>query len=282
MTSKKTLNAQNLEALGARRLAELLIEIIAGDPASKRRLRLELAGQVGPAAVVQEVRKCLAMIARSRSFVDWQNRRALVDDLETQRRAIVKQVAKRDPVAGLELMWRFLALASSVFERCDDSSGEVSDVFYRAVSDFGEIAVKAKIDPKTLAGDAFRAITHNDYGQYDPLIGALAPALAQEGLEHLKQNVIALSKEAHSKPSDRERRQIGFGSDGPIYADEVDKQFRSSTVRQTLMEIADVQGDVDTYIVLANMTSNPERCRVSLRKSSAGYSQQTGQTTPGG
>jgi len=37
---KKTLNAKNLEALGAERLAELLIEISAGSAAAKRRLRL--------------------------------------------------------------------------------------------------------------------------------------------------------------------------------------------------------------------------------------------------
>ena len=248
MASKKTLNAANLEALGARRLAELLIEISTGDAAAKRRLRLELAGEESPASVAREIRKRLATIARSRSFVDWQDRRTLIEDLETQRRAIIEKVAKGNPVEGLELMWRFLALAGSVFERCDDSSGTVSDVFHRAVSDLGEIAVSAKPDPKTLAADALRALTQNDYGQYDPLIGVLAPVLGQEGLGHLKQRVIALSKEPVPKADHHERREIGYGSDGPVYADELDEQFRSSTVRLALMEIADVQGDVDAYI----------------------------------
>ncbi|WP_176559504.1 DUF6880 family protein, partial [Rubellimicrobium roseum] len=44
MAAKTTLNAKNLEALGAPRLAELLIELSTGDAAAKRRLRLELAG----------------------------------------------------------------------------------------------------------------------------------------------------------------------------------------------------------------------------------------------
>ena len=248
MASKKTLNVKNLEALGARRLAELLIEISTGDAAAKRRLRLELAGEEGPAAVAQELRKRLVTIARSRSFVDWQNRRALVDDLETQRRAIVGQVAKRDPVDGLDLMWRFLMLAGSVFERCDDSNGTVSDIFRCAAADLGKIAASARPDPKTLAEDAFRALTQNDYGQYDPLIGVLAPALGQEGLEHLKQRVIALSKEPVPKPDDHDRREIGYGSGGPVYADELVEQSRRNTVRLALMEIADAQGDVDAYI----------------------------------
>ena len=89
MTSKNTLNAKNLEALGAERLAELLIEISRGNGAAKQRLRLALAGAQSPGEVAKEVRKRLTTIARSRSFVDWQNRRTLVEDLETQRRAIL-------------------------------------------------------------------------------------------------------------------------------------------------------------------------------------------------
>src|SRR5579862_8097939 len=103
MPSSKTLNVRNLVELGADRLAELLVEISSGNPAAKRRLRLELAGVQSSDEVAKEIRKRLTTIARSRSFVDWQNRRALVDDLETQRRAIVDQVAKPDPAEALEL-----------------------------------------------------------------------------------------------------------------------------------------------------------------------------------
>jgi len=112
VASRKTLNARNLEALGAQRLAELLIEVSTANAAVKRRLRLELAGAQSPSDVSKEVRKRLATIARSRSFIDWQNRRTLVEDLESQRRAIVNQVAKADLAEALELTWRFMALCS--------------------------------------------------------------------------------------------------------------------------------------------------------------------------
>jgi hypothetical protein len=111
MASKTTLNRSNLEALGAERLAELLIEISQGSATIKRRLRLELAGTESPIALGKEIRKRLTTIARSRTFVDWQNRKALVDDLEAQRRAIV-QLASRLPGDGLDLMWQFLDLAN--------------------------------------------------------------------------------------------------------------------------------------------------------------------------
>jgi hypothetical protein len=248
MGSKKTLNGSNLEALGARRLAELLMEISAGNAAAKRRLRLELAGAENPAEVAKQIRKRLTTIGRSRSFVDWQNRKSLVDDLETQRRAIVDQVAKSNPAEGLELMWRFLELANSVFERCDDSSGTVIGGFHAACNDLGDIARSAKSDPKNLADHAFRALIKNDYGQFDGLIVALTPALGQEGLEQLKQRMIALSEEPVRRPADKERQVIGWGSSGPMYADDLAEHSRVSTVRLALKEIADAQGDVDAYV----------------------------------
>ena len=60
MASKKTLNESNLEALGAKRLAELLIEISAGNAAAKRLLRLELAGAESPRALAKEIRERLS------------------------------------------------------------------------------------------------------------------------------------------------------------------------------------------------------------------------------
>ena len=248
MTSKKTLNATNLEALGAERLAALLMEVSQGNAAIKRRLRLELVSTESPAELGKEIRKRLATIARSRAFVDWQNRKGLVDDLEAQRRAIVDTVAPRFPGEALELVWRFLELARSVFERSDDSSGTIAAVFRAALGDLGEIAQAARPDPKQLADQAFRALVQNDYGQYDDLIQVLRPALGPVGLEHLKQRMVALSAEPVRKPAAQERQVVGWASTGPIHADEVAERSRVSTVRLALRDIADAQGDVDAYV----------------------------------
>ncbi len=240
-----SLNAKNLEALGAARLAGLLIEVSKGDAAIKRRLRLELAG---PAEVGREIGKRLTSIARARSFVDWQKRKAFVADLETQRCAIFEQVAKNDPAEALDLLWRFMALANSVFERSDDRSGTIVGVFHAACEDLGDLASTAKADPKRLAERAFRALTENDYGQYDGLIQGLEPALRTAGLDHLKQLFVDLSEEVLPKPTDEDREVIGWGSSGPLYADDYAERRRDSTVHMALQQIADAQGDVDAFI----------------------------------
>jgi hypothetical protein len=221
MAAKTTLNAKNLEALGAERLAALLIEVSTGDAAIKRRLRLELAGAQSPKEVAREVRKRLTSIARSRSFVDWQTRKALVNDLETQRRAIIDKVAPEDPAEALDLMWRFTELAGSVFDRCDDSSGTVIGVFHDACADLAAIAAAARPDPAALADRVFAAIQDNGYGQYDDLIRQVAPALGPDGLGHLKARVAELSKAPVPTPATRDRRVIGYGAGGPLYADDV-------------------------------------------------------------
>ena len=248
MASKTTLTAKNLEALGAERLAELLIEISTGDAAIKRRLRLELAGAASPAEAAREVRKRLASIARGRSFIDWEKRKAFVADLATQRRAIIEQVAKDDPGEALDLLWQFTALAGPVFERCDDSSGTVIGEFHAACHDLAEIAAAARPDPRALADRTFTAITANGYGEYDGLITLLVPALGPDGIEHLKARVKELARTPVAVPSDKDRRMIGWASSGPIYADQVARSGRDITVQLALEAIADAQGDVDGFI----------------------------------
>ncbi|MBB3135113.1 hypothetical protein FHS26_002854 [Rhizobium pisi] len=104
MAAKTTLNAKNLESLGAPRLAELLIEISMGSAARKRRLRMELAGNHGSVEIAREVRKRLASIARARTLIDWRKVKALKNDLETQRKTIAETVAADDPEEAFELI----------------------------------------------------------------------------------------------------------------------------------------------------------------------------------
>ena len=142
MPSETTLNSKNLAALGAERLAELLLDVTGGDAAAKRRLRLELASRSG-GDVASEIRKRLVSIAKSRSFVDWRKVKELARDLEAQREAIAAHVAATSPDQAFDLLWRMLEMAPSIYERCDDSNGAVGSIIASARDDLGAIAAKA-------------------------------------------------------------------------------------------------------------------------------------------
>jgi hypothetical protein len=248
MASKTTLNAKNLETLGATRLAELLIEISTGSAVAKRRLRLELAGAQSPKEAGREVAKRLTSIARARSFANWKNRKPLVTDLESQLRAIREQIAPADPKEALALTWRFMQVATPLFERCDDSSGIVIGVFHDACALLGEIALAAGTSPEELADAAVEALCDNGYGQYDGLITILKPALGAEGLGHIKQRIEALAAEPVPVPPKGEWEPVGYGSGGTTYAHQMEERARQSTVRMALKDIADAMGDVDAFI----------------------------------
>ncbi|MDN2584373.1 DUF6880 family protein [Aquibium sp. ELW1220] len=248
MAQKTTLNAKNLEALGADRLAQLLIDICTGNAAAKRKLRLALAAAQSPREAAREITKRLTSIARARGFINWKNRKKLVDDLETQRRAIVEQIAPADPGEALTLMWRFMGLATSVFERCDDSSGTVIGIFHQGCNDFGEIALAARSRPGALAEEILQALQDNGYGQYDELIAIMSPALGEDGLSKLKALVEALGRAPVPVPPKDQWTAVGWSLKGPIYEHEKLELERRRTVSMALKDIADAQGDVDGFI----------------------------------
>lgn len=174
-----------------------------------------------------------------------------------------------------------MALASPVFERCDDSNGVVIGAFHEVCRDIGEVALTAKVDPITLADRAFEALLVNVHGQFDGLIRILAPALEQTGLEHLKQRMIDLSNRPITKPAEKDRVKMGWSSSGPIYEDEMAEFSRASTVRLALTEIADAQSDVDAFIEQYDEETRkvPKiAAEIARRLLSAGRAQEAWQT----
>jgi hypothetical protein len=190
MAAKRTLNAKNLEALGAAALAELLIEVSAGDAVIQRRLRLALAAAGGVEHAAQEVRKRLATIARSTTFIDSAKRKALLADLEAQQQAITGPIASADPALALELQVRLLELADAVLDRCSDATGAVIGLFQRGVDTLATLARTAASTPETLVEHATDLLQENGYGQFEGLIPALTPLLGEAGLRQLEEALL--------------------------------------------------------------------------------------------
>jgi len=261
MASDKTLNAKNLAALGAERLAELLLELATGDAAAKRRLRMELASLSGGGDVAPEIRKRLSAIGKSRSFVDWRKIRPLAADLDMQRSAILKHVAPTRPAEAFDLLWRLLDLAPSIYERCDDSNGTISGIISEALNDLGTIAIQARPDARALADRVCAAVCANDYGQFDGVIGLMAEALGADGLTLLKARFEDMAAAPPVEKMADDRKVIAISTRGPIMQDEFETRYNARRVRSALTEIADVLGDVDGY---AARFSTEERTNPSI------------------
>ncbi len=230
MPSSKTITVDNLITLGTEELARIIYSHAQHDIQLKRRLRLALAGQVCAKTIVAEVKKQLAALRRTHTFIDWRKIHTLAQDLDLQRETIVERIAPTRPDLALELLWLFMELAPSIFERSDDD-GVLSAIFHQACRDLGDIARDAHLEPITLAKQTFAAITAEDYGQYEGLIDILFPVLGQQGVTHLKAEINA-ALATHPK-----HQNNAFDYQGRV-------------LFNALKNIADQEKDIDAYIAL--------------------------------
>ena len=244
--SQKTLNKSNLIELGPNKLAELLLEVSTGSADIKRRLRLELSFQISPTELGKDVRKRLVAIRKSKTYAGWRKRKSLVKDLQTQVDMICNKVAVDNPTLGLELLWEFIALAPSVYERVDDSRGEVAAVFGAALVRLSAIAPLAVVDPNALATQVWCALQDNLYGEFDGLIALMAPTLGDEGLTHLKQSVVTYQNNPETDEGEDHAALIFLRS---LRGEDSQPNTRKIRLVQTwLQDIAQAQGDAETYI----------------------------------
>lgn len=242
--SKKTLNQTNLEKLGAEKLAALVIDLVQGSAALQRRARMELSAAQGPREVAADLRKRFASLRRSTSFVDWRKQRALVKDLEGLLGMIETTIAPQDPNEAFELLWSFLQLAPSIYERTDDSNGAVGGVMSDAVDLIAEVSPKVSKDRTALAERILDAVADAGYGEFDGIIPATAEALGQEGLEHLKRMTQIW---ADAVPTEHELEQYrGYGLMSS--AEDSVRRNKQATRSIILADVADAQGDVDAYM----------------------------------
>jgi hypothetical protein len=219
--SKKTLTTANLAALGAERLADLLIDVAEGHAQIKRRLRLELAGEVGPEDLAAELAKRIDAIADSRARIHWRKHKEFVRELDMQRILIAGRLTELDPALALPMMLLFLGTAEGVFHRTADAKGEIDAVFDAAIDDVAVIAATAMPDPRGLANQLLELLMHGRAGMGPRALKNALPALGAQGVSNLRA-VIETTMASQKRVS--------------------------GALKAAVQVLADAQGDVDGYI----------------------------------
>lgn len=245
--SKKTLNKANLAQLGADQLADLVLDLVQGDAALQRRARLVLSAAQGPKEVASDIRRRFSSLRRATRFVDWHKQRALVQDLDGLLEAIDTSISPSDPNLAFELLWQFLELAPSVYERTDDSNGSIGGVMCEAVRLISKISGNVSVNKADLADQILSAVADAGYGEFDGIIPATAEALGEEGLEHLKASTNTWAALPPTSAEIERYKSYGFYGSGETAEDSI-KRSKDLTRSILLADIADAQGDVDAYM----------------------------------
>lgn len=184
--ARKTLSEANLAALGADRLAALLMEVAGGD--LKRRLRMELAAEVGAPDLALELDKRLMTLAGSKARVSWRKRPELIADLQTLRHMIVGRLAPMDARLALDRLAAWFDLYPALSARVKDPKGELTLVFDGAATDLASLASLAGPD---VAGPVLAEALSTRLLEWASWVGrgasALSPELARRLLVDLTQ-----------------------------------------------------------------------------------------------
>ena len=165
---------QKLIDLGADALAEALLNLAVHSDETDDLIEQLIAT---PRENVQRFKKKLSGLKQSRRFVDWRGASGFARELEILLQDLKAGVD--DPLTGIELVAAFYQGDNSIFGMCDDSSGNIGDVFrYDAKNLFVEYA--SRCNNKKYISDIILKINKKDnYGIRDTLIDCAGECLPE-------------------------------------------------------------------------------------------------------
>ena len=225
-TKDEELPVEQVERLGARRLAEIVVDHCHRDERLYQTVRIALAASTPGGPLVETLATEIDAVLTSRHFYGYRESNVLAQELDRIRKGITEYLFPAQPRAAAELLGRLIRLDANVFERADDSDGVIGDAIGQAVTDCGRAwAAVPERDPKFLAAEVFDLFATDEYGARSEVIAAFSKALGAPGLDELE-------------------RIIGEGLERAATG----KQDYQRALTSALENIADARGDVDGYI----------------------------------
>lgn len=237
MARKPVLSTDKLKDLGAEKLAQLVLDEAERNAGFRRQVKAALAGKSGPEAIAKLIDRRLSGLARAKSFIEWDKARAFADDLRSLTDTITAELGPTAPALAIDRLLRFIATHEQVFERVDDSSGRVQDVYYQVIAATGDLAPNLPVpEADALPEKIMTALGESTHGYLADVTEAVAPHLPQDSLARWDgdlQDAIA----------ERQTEEAARISDGWFYS--MTSQWAG--MRQIL---ASARGDLDLLIAL--------------------------------
>ncbi|TYC78348.1 hypothetical protein FMN63_03565 [Stappia sp. BW2] len=237
MTRKPALSIDKLKDLGSEKLAQLVMGEAERNAGFRRQVKAAMAGKSGPEGIAKLIDRRLSGLERAKSFIEWDKARAFCDDLRSLTDAITSELGPAAPALTIDRLLRFIATHEQVFDRVDDSTGRIQDVYYQAIEATGEVVqTLAPSEADLLPERIMSTLGESTHGYLVDLTATLAPHLPQDTLARWDDDL----KHAIAE---RQAEETARKSDGWFY---------SMTSQWTAMRqsIAAARGDLDLLIAL--------------------------------
>jgi hypothetical protein len=236
MARQPALNEEALVKLGSEKLARLVIGEAKRNAAFRKLVAAALAATKGPAAVGAIIDKRLAGLDRAKAFVDWEKAKAFTAGIAATLATITGELASADPDAAVDRLVRFLSTADRVFERIDDSSGRLQNVYHEAAAALPDLVGRLEQADKASIPDRLFALTvSDDYGFFSTIMPELVAHLPAHAVDHWDERLVEAE------------RSLGPIKDWDRNWKKRAKADRIICLRQA---IADCRQDVEAFIAL--------------------------------
>lgn len=237
MTRKPALSSDKLKDLGTDKLAQLVLDEAERNAGFRRQVKAALAGKSGPEAIAKLIDRRLSGLERAKSFIEWDKARAFRDDLRSLTDTITSELGPATPALAVDRLLRFVATHERVFERVDDSSGSVQDVYYKAIAMTGDLAQNLSGQEANLLPDRIMAtLGESTHGYLIDLTAAVAPHLPLDTLTRWDADLKDAIAERRARDSVRK-------PGGWFYS-------MASQWTEMRQSIASARGDIDLLIAL--------------------------------
>ncbi len=189
MNSEQSQQRTKLITLGPEKLADTLLSMAGQSDESAEMVQRLIAT---PEETVRRVKSKLSGLKRSRCYISWREIdgfiRSLTGLLEDMKEGV------KDGKTGVELVTRFFECDRVVFDRCDDSNGDVGFVFrFEACPLFADFAAGCT-DKNWLKNVVIRLWGDNQYGARDYLLEAADNYFSQDDLRDLAEQFWQLAE----------------------------------------------------------------------------------------
>ena len=175
MAENTTNKLEKLIALGAEKLARLVLDAAERDTGFKRLVAAALAGAKGPKAVAGVIDRKIGALERATGFVEWDRAKTFAADLDMTVKTIVGELGPADPILAAERLLRFIATHEAVFERIDDSNGQIQGIYEAAIDELGPLAAASpEAERERLPDMIMKALGKETHGYLPMVVVAVA------------------------------------------------------------------------------------------------------------
>lgn len=222
-----------LMLLKKERLAEILEQRAVYDKELAASLSIAVASKNESPSLAQQLRQRISNLLNNSDYYDWRRAPEMSVVLQELQTNIAEDLAEKDLNAAIEVMTFFVEHVGEIYNIVDDSHAYVSPVIADLVRTLGNLYAKSeKRNVPAICEQLFLWIVSDEYAVFDRVIPAFADALGPDGWNELEQLFRAQIAIINQTPGDDNSRELFH--------------FVSS-----LLDIADLKGDVDSYIAIS-------------------------------